>query len=338
MQVDEFVANRQTDWARLSTLLDRGGLRRLSAAELEELGILYRAATSDLALAQRDFDQHRVTTYLNQLVGRAHASVYRGEPFGWRRVVRFFALTFPRLYRQTLPFTLVALGLFIVPALVAGLLTARSTTSAEWLGLEHILPDLESGSLWTNISVSQRPAASSFIMTNNIQVSFLAFAGGVLLGLLTIYAMIFNGLQIGGVLGLCAHFGLADELLTFIVAHGVIELSVIFVAGGAGLQLGWAMLRPGLYRRRDALVHAGRIAVRLTVGCIPLLIVAGLIEGFISPSALPATFKAGVGLSSGVFLYTYWLKAGKQTHNKLPQDKASHAPTHLARQTPDRHW
>jgi uncharacterized membrane protein SpoIIM required for sporulation len=148
-------------------------------------------------------------------------------------------------------------------------------------------------------------------MTNNIRVSFLAFAGGVLLGLLTVYVLIVNGLQIGGILGLCAQFGLADELLTFVVGHGVIELSVIFVAGGSGLQLGWALLRPGPYRRRDALVRAGRRAVRLVAGCVPLLIIAGLIEGFISPSALPATLKANVGLISGVLLYTYWLKAGK---------------------------
>lgn len=319
MQVDKFVASRQADWARLSALLDRGGLRRLSAAELEELGVLYRAATSDLALAQRDFGQHRVTIYLNQLVGRAHASVYRGEPFGWRRVVHFFAVTFPRLYRQTLPFTLAAFGLFIVPALVAGLLTARSTTAAEWLGLESVLHYLESGSLWIDISVSQRPEASSFIMTNNIQISFLAFAGGVLLGLLTVYTLMTNGLQIGGVLGLCTQFGLADELLTFIVGHGVIELSLIFVAGGAGLQLGWALLRPGLYRRRDALARAGRIAVRLVAGCIPLFVVAGLIEGFISPSALPAVLKAGVGLGSGVLLYAYWLTAGKRTNRDSVQ-------------------
>jgi uncharacterized membrane protein SpoIIM required for sporulation len=316
MQIDEFIASRQADWARLSALLDRGGLRRLSALELEELGVLYRAATSDLALAQRDFSQHRVTTFLNQLVGRAHAAVYRGEPFGWRRVARFFTTTFPRLYRQTLPFTLTALGLFIVPALVAGLLTARSTEAAEWLGLGPIVTELESGSLWTDIPISQRPFASSFIMTNNIQVSFIAFAGGVLLGSLTVYALMFNGLHLGGILGLSSQFGLADELLDFIIAHGVIELSVIFAAGGSGLQLAWALLRPGPYRRRDALARAGRIAVRIVAGCIPLLIVAGLIEGFISPSALPTAFKVGVGLSSGALLYTYWLKAGKRTSLK----------------------
>lgn len=313
MQVEQFVAGRQADWERLSALLrrSRGGLRGLSAAELEELGLLYRAATSDLALAQRDFARRPVATYLNQLVGQAHAVVYRSEPLGWRRVARFFGVTFPRLYRHTLPFTLAAFILFVAPALVAGLLTLRSTAAAEWLGLGNVLANLESGDLWTDIPLAQRPFASSFIMTNNLQVAFLAFAGGVLLGLLTVFVLMFNGLNIGGVLGLSAQFGLADELLAFIIGHGVIELSVIFVAGGAGLQMGWAIFRPGLYCRRDALVQAARAAVRLVVGCVPLLVISGLIEGFISPSDLPLAVKAGVGLSSGVVLYTYWFRAGR---------------------------
>ena len=201
-QIERFVNSRQTDWERLAYLLKRGrrGLQKLSAAEIEELGALYRATTSDLALAQRDFGQQQVTTYLNQLVGRAHALIYRGEPLGWRRILRFFWVTFPRLYRQTLPFTLSALGLFLLPALVAGLLTAQSTTAAEWLGLSDVLPYLESGSLWTDISAPERPFTSSFIMTNNIQVGFMAFAGGVLVGLPTVYVMISNGLHIGGIL------------------------------------------------------------------------------------------------------------------------------------------
>ena len=310
MRVEQFVNNRQASWERLSDLIRRG-LRRMSADELDELGALYRAATSDLALAQRDFAQHPVAVYLNQLVGQAHAMVYRDEPLGWRRVARFFGVTFPRLYRQTLPFTLAAFGLFIAPALIAGVLAFRSTAAAEWLGLGDVLAHLESGSLWTDIPVAQRPFASSFIMTNNIQVSFLAFAGGVLLGLLTAAVMLFNGLSLGGVLGLSAQFGLADELLDFIIGHGVIELSVIFVAGGSGLQMGWALLRPGPYRRRDALARAARVAVRLVAGCVPLLVVAGLIEGFISPSNLPFAVKAGVGLFSGVLLYAYWLRASR---------------------------
>jgi uncharacterized membrane protein SpoIIM required for sporulation len=125
--------------------------------------------------------------------------------------------------------------------------------------------------------------------------------------------MIQNGLILGGLTGLTAHYGVGFELWTFVIGHGVIELSVICMAGGAGLMLGWALIRPGLLRRRDALILAARKAVQLLAGGIPLLVVAGLIEGFISPAEdIAVWFKWAVGLGSGVVLYTYVIFAGRE--------------------------
>lgn len=315
MKVEDFITRRRPDWERLTTLLARarsGRAGNLAENELDEIGRLYRAVTSDLAIAQRDWPHHPAAVYLNQLVGRAHAAVYRGEPLSLRRVTRFFSAGFPRLYRQMFPFTLAAFLMFILPAVAAFSVAARDTSVAAWLGLEPQEAMMRHGELWINIPPGERPGASSFIMTNNIQVSFLAFAGGVLAGLLTVYVLVLNGLVGGGVLGLAAHYGLAGELGAFIVGHGVVELSVIFVAGGAGLSLGWAILRPGLLRRRDALALAARRSVQLIIGCIPLLVVAGTIEGFISPSALPWPVKTLVGLTSGAALYAYVGLAGRR--------------------------
>jgi uncharacterized membrane protein SpoIIM required for sporulation len=143
-------------------------------------------------------------------------------------------------------------------------------------------------------------------------VSFLAFGGGMLAGVATLYIMAFNGLLIGGLSGLTAHYGLAGELWTFVIGHGVIELSVIMMAGGAGLRLGWAILHPGEYQRRAALALAANRAVRLMIGTVPLLVVAGMIEGFISPNEfIPAPVKWGVGLLTGALLYSYLLLAGR---------------------------
>jgi hypothetical protein len=125
--------------------------------------------------------------------------------------------------------------------------------------------------------------------------------------------MILNGLIIGGITGLTAHYGIGFDLWTFVIGHGVIELSVIFIAGGSGLMLGWAVIQPGLLSRRDALTIAARRAVRLVIGCVPLLVVAGLIEGFVSPAeAIPWPVKWGVGLGSGLLLYGYLLLAGRE--------------------------
>ena len=327
MRVDQFYESRQADWKALAQLLDRGqgGIHRFSPEDIDALGRLYRAATSDLALAQRDFPGHRVTVYLNQLVARAHAVVYRGEPMARNRLLRFATTGFPRAYRQTLPFTLIAALLFILPALAAGLSAAWQPEAARWLlpaEVQRLIPDIERQELWTEIPIEDRPYASSFIMQNNIRIAFLAFGSGVLAGLPTVWIMILNGLIIGGITGLTAHYGIGFELWTFVIGHGVVELGVIFIAGGSGLMLGWAVIQPGLLSRRDALTIAARRAVRLVIGCVPLLVGAGLIEGFVSPAeAVPWPIKWGIGLGSGLLLYGYLLLAGREKRPKYRESE-----------------
>src|SRR5713226_4716177 len=258
MDANQFYQTRQSDWKALTQLLDRGqrGLAGLSPDELDRMGALYRLATSDLALAQRDYPDQRVTEYLNQLVARAHALIYQSQPLAAGRLWAFAARGFPRAYREALPFILAAMALLIIPALAAGLSTAWQPASARWLlpvEVQDLIPSIEKKELWTKIPVADRPYASAFIMQNNIQVAFLAFGGGMLAGLYTVWTLVFNGLILGGLTGLTAHYGIGFDLWTFVIGHGVIELSVIAIAGGSGLMLGWAMLQPGLNRRRDAL-------------------------------------------------------------------------------------
>lgn len=318
MHVEKFYQSRQADWQALNKLLDRSqsDIHQLSPAEIQTLGRLYRAVTSDLALAQRDFPSHRVTGFLNQLVARAHAVVYQSEPLAWNRIKHFATTGFPRLYRETGRFILVAALFFIIPALLAGVITAWQPETARWLlpaGAQDMIEEIERQQLWTDIPINERPYASSFIMQNNIQVAFLAFGSGILGGIVTVWIMVFNGLLLGGITGLTSYHDIGFDLWTFVIGHGVIELSVIFIAGGAGLTLGWAIIQPGLMRRRDALALAARKSVRLIIGCVPLLVIAGTIEGFISPAeSIPWPIKWGIGLVSGVLLYSYLLLAGRE--------------------------
>jgi uncharacterized membrane protein SpoIIM required for sporulation len=317
MTAEQFYQTRQIDWNHLAGLLEKSkrGVGQLSPDEVRLLGALYRSVTSDLAWAQREFPQHKVTRYLNQLVARSHAVIYHDEPLALRRLLHYITTGFPRLYRETFRFTLTALLLFCLPALLVGMIVALQPDAARWLlpaGVQPLIGIVEEQELWIDIAVHERPYASSFIMTNNIQVSFLAFAGGVTAGLLTVFVLINNGVLIGGLTGLTAAHGIGFELWTFVIGHGVIELSTIFIAGGAGLMLGWALIHPGLLNRRDALIVAARKAVGLIVACVPLLIIAGLIEGFLSPNnAIPWPVKWGVGLLSGVLLYLYLFLAGR---------------------------
>lgn len=318
MHPEEFYQSRKADWEQLQRVLTASerNIKGLSQQEVETLGRLYRAATSDLALAQRDFPRHQITRYLNRIVGRGHAVVYQGEALAFNRLMDFALRGFPRLFRETMIFTLIAALFLLIPAVAAGFSVAANPDNARWLlpvDTQRLIPIVENKELWIDMPVNERPYISSFIMTHNIQVSFLAFGSGVSGGLFTIWLMIQNGLSLGGLLGLTAYYGIGFELATFVIGHGVIELSVIFMAGGSGLMLGWALIHPGLQRRRDALIQAAMKAVRLLLGAVPMLVIAGTIEGFISPSeTIPWPVKWTIGITTGILLYGYLLLAGRE--------------------------
>ena len=172
---------------------------------------------------------------------------------------------------------------------------------------QHLIRQVEGGEVWFDSILSVRPLASSMIMTNNISVSFLAFALGMTFGLGTLYLMTFNGLMLGTLAALCHINGLNVPFWSFVLPHGVIELTAIFMAGGAGFLLGTALFIPGDLPRKEALVQKGRRAVRLVLGCVPLLIVAGIIEAFFSPTPIPAGLKFAMAGILLVLLFSYLL-------------------------------
>ncbi len=316
MLAEDFIALKRKSWQRLSALIDRSqrGLANLSAEELQELGRLYRQITSDLAVARRDFPNHSVSTYLNNLVARGHGEVYKQKGVRIQQFLTFFTSTFPNTFRATWGYTFAAFLMFFAPAVISFIIAYRDPgmTTVLFPGMEDTLTDIQNGQeWWQSINDNGRTSSASLIMTNNIRVTFIAFAGGALLGVLTLYVLAQNGLMLGTIAGASQALDFADNLWGFVAAHGMIELSVIFIGGGAGLQLGWSVLRPGLLTRRAALVVAARRAVQLLFGCVPLLIVAGIIEGFISPADLPLTFKIVVSLGSGLLLYGYLTLAGR---------------------------
>lgn len=324
MQRDQFVAAGRVRWQELEGLLQRGrrgNMGRLSGDEVLRLGRLYRAATSDLAIARRDFPHDRITEYLNTLVGRTHPLVYREPAVSLARIGTFIRYGFPAAYRESLPYIGLAFGLFALAALISALLVTYRPALADVLlpggQAEQLRSVMEQHHLWMKSATENHSVAANFIMLNNIWVAFSAFAGGILLGVGTVIAMVYNGINIGAVAAMVAQYQLSGQLWSFVVPHGVIELSVIFMAGGAGLMLGDAILRPGYLRRTDALVAAARRAMHLISGCVPLLVVAGTIEGFFSPSDAPALLKYAVGAVEFAALYGYLLFSRPQAPDRL---------------------
>ena len=229
--------------------------------------------------------------YLNNLLVRAHNQVHLKPKNRFSDAGHFFWVTFPNEVKQSLVYVVIAFLLFMVPLLVCYYQARQDINFAHMeivsghpLVPEEIWSVLENHNMWTESIDGVNPIASSEIATNNIRVAILGFALGVTCGLGTAAVLIINGMLIGTIFGVCQHFGMAHRLLSFVAPHGALELTAIFISGAAGLIIGKALVFPGQYRRLDALRSASYRAVGLFAGCLPILLIAGLIEGYLSPS------------------------------------------------------
>lgn len=312
--IDRFVEDRRARWARLAQLVTdaRGRVSRLGASDVLELGSLYRAATSDLAIARRDFARDIVTERLNDLVAASHALVYSEAPAGGRRFRRFVVHEVPATVRALLPYTGVAFAVMMLPALLSYLAGVVAPEIAATALPEDVKRELAARRPGSEIPLEARPIAGPLIIVNNVRVAVVAFAGGLTGGVLTIFVLVLNGASLGATFAVLHGSEGAGALLEFVLAHGFLELSAIFLSAGAGLRIGWAMLHPGELTRRDSLRVAGEQAVRVVVLCVAALGVAGLIEAFVSPTFLPASTKLLVGVSTGLALWAYVLLAGRR--------------------------
>lgn len=289
-------------------------MRALSPEEIFELGRLYRATTSDLAYAQgRGFDS-ALLEYLNRTVARAHAHVYAGVPeSSIKRVADFYAVTFPREFRRSLPYIAICTAITVACAVVAYVLVRNNPANAYALLPKILLPDTIRKSLHdSNFAVdpSFAPAMSAMIVANNAKVAILAFAGSVTLGALTVYIIAFNGLMLGGLGALFTNAGFGGDYWATIAPHGIIELVAIQIAGAAGLLIAAGALYPGRSRRRYLIVANAKRAGTLIIGVASMLIVAGTIEGFVSPRRLPESVRVAIGLFAAVLLIFYFTSAG----------------------------
>ncbi len=314
--MNRFINERKDNWQRLEDLLgliQGASLRGLSKMEVREFGELYRRAATDLAIARAETRDPKLVNYLNSLVIRAHGKIYRAEGEGTSILWKFFSTDFPQTFRKNWKYMAIAGGTFLIFAVFGFVATWLDTDFTHFVYLSGVVENIQANEYWWLSLNESNQIGASFIMSNNILVSIRAFAMGSLFGVGAFYDIAFFGAHVGSVFGACFKlnppFGV--ELGTFVVGHGVIELSVVCFCGGAGMMIGYAIIDPGDLTRAQALKKKGMEAAKIVIGCACLLVIAGLIEGFISPSSLPASLKVATGVASGLVMYSYLLLAGR---------------------------
>jgi uncharacterized membrane protein SpoIIM required for sporulation len=320
-----WVEKRKPHWNRLEALTAKGkrGVSGFSHDELRELALLYRQTAADLATAREHRADAQLAAYLNQLLGRAHNLVYSAGPARPRQILGFFTRTFPQVFRATWRYTAAATAIFLLGALLGFSAWLADPGIERFLLGGEMMDTIARREMWTHPIVAVKPLASSAILTNNLSVAFTAFALGITAGLGTAWLMLLNGVLISIVGAACYRAGMGLALWSFVAPHGSLELPAIFIAGGAGLVLGRGLLAPGTLPRRDALRLHAKTAVRLLLGVIPILVIAGVIEGFVSPVPISPSVKFLIGGSLFVLLVLYLVRAGQAETQISPRSLVS---------------
>lgn len=335
MNKQQFLASRQQSWNTFAALLRKfeGSRNRATVAQITRFSRLLRELSGDLAtLRSREFGDD-VVDYVNDLVARGHNTFYNRPPSQWRVAWDFLAYDFPRTVRQEFGYFAVAMALFFGPMAILWTLVqlhpprAERVIPAQQLEMYETMYESEAaaekvmeaaaevdGDTWDEFAEDERgmqAMMAGFYVQHNVGIALDCFARGFLLGLGTVYTLLFNGIVIGSVAGYVVGMGHGEQFLSFVVSHGSFELTAIAIAGAGGLVIGDSLLHPGRSRLSDSLLRRGHVAVKLAGGAAVMLVVAAMIEGFWSPSAIPANIKYVVGTILWLMVAIYLAFAGR---------------------------
>ena len=314
MDIDGFIRTHSADWQRLRELLDRAGRnpKRLSSEELEELAAVYQRVSTHLSIARTSLHDRALVAELSQLVARASALLYGTRGASWKAFARFVTETFPAAVWHTKAFHIWATLLFLIPGALVALWLGNSPAALEATAPPAVREAYVTEDFADYYTANPSAQFATEVTVNNIQVSILAFAGGGLFALPTVFVLAFNGLNVGVALGMFIAAGEQARFWGLILPHGLLELTAVFLAGGAGLRVGWTLIDPGDRRRSAALREEGRRTVALLAGLVAVFAAAGLIEGFVTGAPLSTPIRVGIGVTAQVVFMTYVIVLGRR--------------------------
>jgi uncharacterized membrane protein SpoIIM required for sporulation len=313
VDIDAFVAVHAGEWARLEKLVRRARRpRRLSGAEIDELVLLYQRVATHLSILQTRSPDPVLVARLSRLVANARAAVAGAHVPAWRTIASFFTVTFPvAVYRSRRWWVTCALVSLAV-AFALGLWVDTHPDVQRSLAPPNEVRDLVNHQFADYYSAHPAHDFAAQVWTNNVWVSAEVLVGGLTFGLLTIYSLLANVVNVGVIGGFMAAAGKLGLFFGLLAPHGVLELTAVFVASGAGLRLGWTTIDPGPRPRADAIAQEGRSTVVIALGLVFVLAISGVIEAFVTPSGLPTWARIGIGLVAEAAFLTYVWTLGRR--------------------------
>jgi uncharacterized membrane protein SpoIIM required for sporulation len=312
MKLDAFLEDEEPVWELLEQRLEQAGGRpeRLGSKGVLELGSLYRSAAADLALARQRFPGDPVVARLEALVVRARTALYSDRVRG-RGALHYMRAGYWQEIRANRRLLWLSLAATFVPVLLCALWAAGDPGAAIGLVPSPYRAAADPQVRHLSAGLSTQAAFASSIYTHNIGVTVFTFAAGITLGLGTLALLAYNGVLLGTLSGLTIQAGTFSVFLRYIVPHGVLELSCVSISGVAGLRLARALVEPGTRTRAASLRSEAPAAVLMVLGTAPWLVLAGLIEGIVTPRALPLGWALALGAGLGGLFWCCALTLGR---------------------------
>ena len=288
MKEDKFISQNSETWKNLEATLEKlksKSLYRFNKDELDSFINYYNLTCGHLSYARTNYGNSITTNYLNKLVASAHSYIYTTKTFSLKKLSIFFIAGFPLLVKKNWKPILLSTSVFLLAMAISFIFTLISTDNAGAFISQEIVDSILERDVSEYVADRNGAVLSSFIFTNNIKVGILAFAFGITLAIGTVYVVYTNGYMLGALAALYVHKGGSLLFWALILPHGILELFAIFVCGGAGIIIGYSIINPGIYSRKDAFIKRGKDAIKLVLGTIPIFIIAGIIEGYFTPSS-----------------------------------------------------
>lgn len=314
MDIDRYIQSNDPTWRRLQALAGaaRSARSKVGDDEIAELVALYQRVSAQLSHARTTYGDPELNARLSQLLGEARVVIYRTRSNPARAVATFVTRTFPAAVWFSRRFALVAALAFLIPALALGVWLANSPTALD----ASVSPELQEVIAQREFAEYYKSdAAQNFagqVTVNNAFVAFLTFALGVIPVLGPVSVLFTNGLNVGVMGAVMHHAGEGPQFWGLILPHGLLEIASILVAGGAGLQISWAIIAPGDRTRAAALKDAGLRSVVIVIGLVACFTIAGFIEGFVTPSDLPTSMRVGIGIAVLALFVAYVVGLGSR--------------------------